>query len=75
MDDIFSGLNDGIYIEKDLFLIKNPTGSELNKMLKEAMLQAKRFEFITDEIRAEVKKIKEKIKVGASNKIAKNARK
>ena len=51
MEAIFDSLNRGVYIEPDLFYIRKPTYDELSKMLDEAMLQEKRFNELSFEIR------------------------
>jgi len=59
MKEIFSTLNSGIYIEKDLFLIRKPTYYELNSLLGEALDEVERFEGLLKDIRAEMDKLKE----------------
>ncbi len=58
MEDVFLGIDSDIYLEKDLFLIRNPTRKELNKMLKEAQAQEKRFNSIATTIRNKINGLK-----------------
>lgn len=51
MDGIFEYMNNGVYIEPDLFFIRKPTFDEMSKMLSEAEIQENWFKTISEEIR------------------------
>ena len=57
MEAIFDAPDGGVYLEPDLFYIRKPSYDELSKMLDESILQEKRFNELSTEIRNQRNKL------------------